>query len=276
MADAERRPELNRHGLITGATSGLGLAVARVAARLGMRLTLVGRDPERLDAASRQLSEKCPGSIGGQIVADLSIRGEPARVVRQAAEDQPLDFVCHAAGLSMRGTIADTSRDDFERTMAINFFAAAEIAAALGQPFGERGGRLVLIGSLATRVAPAYLGAYPASKHPLAALAQQLRLEQGAAGLRVLLVLPGPIARDDAGARYDAQAEGLPDVARKPGGGARVRAIDPEWLAERVLDYSRRGRAELVLPRKARLLFAVSQIWPSLGDRLLRRSMRGD
>jgi len=267
--------EAGKHGLITGGSAGLGFAIARAAVAEGMRVTLVARDAGRLREASEALRKKSPDAAVATLAADLAAAGEAERVVAEASAAAPLDLVCHAAGLSARGAISATPREAFERLMAINFFAAAELATALGDDFADRGGRLVLIGSLASRVAPAYLGAYPASKHPLAALAQQLRLELGPRGLRPLLVLPGPIARDDAGARYDDQAEGLPESARKPGGGAKVKAIDPDWLAARILDASREGRRELVVPAKARLLFTLSQLSPRLGDWLLRRSMGG-
>lgn len=265
--------EAGRNGLITGGSAGLGLAIARRAVAEGMAVTLVGRDGGRLAAAAEALRSSQPDAEVATLAGDLALDGEPTRVLREASEERPLDFVCHAAGLSARGRLVETSRGDWERLLAINFLAAAELAAAGGQALAERGGRLVLIGSLATRVAPANLGAYPASKHPLAALAQQLRMELGPDGLRTLLVCPGPIARDDAGSRYDDQADGLPAEARKPGGGAKVKAIDPDWLAGRILDASRRGKAELVVPSKARLLFTLSQLSPALGDWLLRRSM---
>lgn len=266
------QPELGRHGLITGGSAGLGLAIARAAVRQGMRLTLVARDPERLAHAAQTLCSERSDAVVDTLAADLAIDGEATRVAEQAGAAQPLDFVCHAAGLSTRGRLIDTPRSEHERLMAINYFAAAELAAAVGESLAGCGGRMVLVGSLATYVAPAYLGAYPASKHPLAALAQQLRLELGPAGLRTLLVCPGPIARDDAGARYDAQSANLPESARRPGGGARVKAIDPEWLAREILAASRRGRCELVVPGKTRILFALGRVSPRLGDWLLRRS----
>jgi short-subunit dehydrogenase len=266
-------PEAGRHALITGASAGLGLAIAHAAARAGMTVTLVARDVGRLEAAYDRLATLYPGKAFGKFSADLSESGAPTHVIREAQHDLPLDFVCHAAGLSTRGRIVDTPRSEFERLMAINFFAAAEMATALGESFAAREGRLVLIGSLASRVAPAYLGAYPASKHPLAALAQQLRMELGPAGLKTLLVMPGPLARKDGGVRYDAQAEGLPDAVRGPGGGAKVKAIDPDWLADRIIKASLAGKSELVVPAKARLLFLLSQVSPALGDWLLRRNM---
>lgn len=274
MASLQPKHEEGRRGLITGGSAGFGLVLALAAAEEGMRVVLVARDAGRLEAAAKAIREHAGDDAVETIAADLSVAGEPQRVVDEATAAAPLDFVCHAAGLSTRGRLIDTTRDEHERLIAINYFAAAELAATSAPHLAERQGRLVLIGSLASRAAPANLGPYPASKHAVAALAQQLRMEMGPAGLRTLLVCPGPIARDDGGSRYDAEAEGLTDSARRPGGGARVKAIDPDDLARRVLAASRAGKAELVTPLKARLLFALSQVSPSLGDWLLRRSMR--
>lgn len=276
MSPPPSAPEAGVHGLITGGSAGLGLAIARASVARGMRVTLVARDGGRLETAADQLRSATPGAAVSVAPADLGVAGETQRVAEEADRAAPLGFVCHAAGVSTRGRIVETPRSEFERLMALNFHAAAELATTLGERLAERGGRLVLIGSLASRVAPAYLGAYPASKHPLAALAQQLRLELGPKGLKTLLVCPGPIARDDADSRYDGAAEGLPESAKRAGGGARVRAIDPDRLAAQMLAASRAGKAELVTPRKARLLFALSQLSPRLGDWLLRRSMRND
>jgi short-subunit dehydrogenase len=132
-------------------------------------------------------------------------------------------------------------------------------------------GHVVHIGSLAAKTASRFLGAYPASKFPLAAYAQQLRMELGPQGLHVLLVCPGPIRRDDAGSRYDAEAGNLPPEARQPGGGVKLKGIDPDWLAHRILVACERRQAELIVPGRARLLFALSQLWPSLGDWIITR-----
>ena len=132
-------------------------------------------------------------------------------------------------------------------------------------------GHLVFIGSLASKSASRYLGAYPASKFPLAAYAQQLRLELGPQGLHTLLVCPGPIRRDDAGQRYDAAAANLPPEARRPGGGVKLKGIDPDWLAARILRTCERRKPELVVPARARLLFAISQLWPRWGDWIVTR-----
>jgi hypothetical protein len=95
----------------------------------------------------------------------------------------------------------------------------------------------------------------------------------GSKGLHTLLVCPGPVARgaqENAVSRYATQPD-VPATAHQPGGGAKVRAIDPRWLSEKILWACEKRRAELVVPRRARLLFAISQLSPRFGDWYLRR-----
>jgi len=124
---------------------------------------------------------------------------------------------------------------------------------------------------LASKSAARFLGGYPATKFAVAAYSQQLRLELAEDGVHVLLVCPGPIARPDAGARYDDVAHDLPAAARQPGGGVKVRGLDPDDLARRILHACQRRSPELVVPARARWLFAIQQLWPRLGDWILRR-----
>ena len=77
--------------------------------------------------------------------------------------------------------------------------------------------------------------------------------------------------RDDAGHRYASESKDIPESAQRPGGGAKLDAIDPVKLAAQVLTACERRQPELVVPAKARWLFAVSQLWPTLGDEILRR-----
>ena len=101
---------------------------------------------------------------------------------------------------------------------------------------------------------------------------QQLRLELGPEGLHVLLVCPGPIKRDDERLYPLEGLEDVPDRARQPGAGVKVGRIPPQKLARAILRACERRRPEIVMPGKARLLFAVAQLWPRLGDWLVRRN----
>src|SRR5690606_16375908 len=108
-----------------------------------------------------------------------------------------------------------------------------------------------------------------ASKFAVAAYSQQLRLELSDQGLHVLLVCPGPIKRDEP--RVYAGQENIPAAARTAGAGVKVGRIDPQWLAKRILRGCERRELEIVVPAKARLLFAIAQLSANWGDWLLRR-----
>jgi NAD(P)-dependent dehydrogenase (short-subunit alcohol dehydrogenase family) len=215
-------------------------------------------------------------STGGHpcrfLAADVTRQADCERLATEVvAQCGRLDLLVNCAGRSARGGIATTTAEQFAELLDVNFLSAVNATqAALPHLLASRG-HLVFIGSLASKSASRYLGAYPASKFPLAAYAQQFRLELASQGLHTLLVCPGPIRRDDAGVRYDAAAMDLPPEARRPGGGVQLKRIDPEWLADRILRSCERRRPELVVPARARLLFAISQLWPSLGDWLVTR-----
>ena len=256
--------------LVTGGSAGLGLAIARALVGAGAKVTIAARDEARLCASARSLGTD--GRECRAIAADVTKQAECERIVSQVIADcGRLDLLVNCAGRSARGEIAATTTDQFAELLDVNFLSAVNVTqAALPHLLSSRG-HLVFIGSLASKAAARYLGAYPASKFPLAAYAQQLRLELAAQGLHTLLVCPGPIRRDDAGQRYASEAANLPPEARRPGGGVKLKEIDPDWLAGRILQSCERHSPELVVPARARLLFAIGQLWPSLGDWIVTR-----
>jgi short-subunit dehydrogenase len=268
-----------KRAVITGGSAGLGRALAGVLVQQGARVAIVARRAEPLEKVAGELRQ-----AGGNVMAITADVTRATDVDRLAATVQSawggLDLLCNCAGRSMRGTVLSTDVEDFRNLWEVNFLSALHCSKAFAPALAHSHGHIVLVGSLAGKAAAAYLGAYPSSKFPLAALAQQMRLEIGEAGPHVLLVCPGPIARDseasaESAGRYAEQVSNLPASAKKPGGGAKVRAIDPRWLSEQILDASQERRAELIIPRKARLLFAVSQLSPRLGDWILRRMTSG-
>jgi NAD(P)-dependent dehydrogenase (short-subunit alcohol dehydrogenase family) len=260
--------------LVTGGSSGLGLAIAQALVRAGARVTIAARDQTRLKHSAEQAS--AGGNPCRWQAADVTSHADVERLVAATVENAGrLDLLVNCAGKSARGEIAATSPEQFAELIDLNFLSAVRCTKAALPHLLKSRGHVVQIGSLASKAASRYLGAYPASKFPLAAYAQQLRLELGPRGLHVLLVCPGPLQRDDAGSRYAAAAQDLPPGAAQPGGGVKLTGIDPGWLAGRILRACQRRQAELVVPARARLLFALSQLWPSLGDWILRRLTGG-
>ncbi len=257
--------------VVTGASAGLGAVIARTLSARGAKLVLVARRVQPLEELADNLR-----ALGGEVMtvaADLTVPEDVDSLVQQVTQRHDrVDLLCNCAGRSARGAIHATTAEDFQQLLDVNFLAAVRTTRAFVPNLLQQQGHVVHIGSLASKVAARFLAAYPASKFALAAYAQQLRLELGPEGLHVLLVCPGPILRDDAMARYAAEAVGLPAEARLPGGGAKLKGIDPQWLAERILTACERRQSELVVPWKVRLLAALSQLSPRVGDWLLLRS----
>jgi uncharacterized protein len=91
----------------------------------------------------------------------------------------------------------------------------------------------------------------------------------------VLLVCPGPIERKDSRLYPLAGLEDVPASARAQGAGVKTKAIPPSKLAQAILHACEKRSPEIVMPGKARLLFAISQLWPSLGDWIVRKETGG-
>ena len=263
----------NKIALITGGSAGLGREIAQALVVAGAKVIITARDPARLHAAAEAIS--IPENACRFLPADVTRQEDVDRLFSQLATmESRLDLLVNCAGRSTRGKLLETTAEQFQEVLDVNFLSAVRCTHAALPLLLQSRGHLVNIGSLAAKTASPYLGAYPASKFPLAAYSQQLRLELASQGLHVLLVCPGPIRREDNGPRYAEQSAGLPPGASQPGGGVKIKGIEPEWLARRILLASERRQAELVVPARARLLFALAQLSPRLGDWVLKRMVR--
>lgn len=256
--------------LISGGSSGLGAMLARTLAAAGAKLVLGAIDAEGVEAVAASLRSTGCDAMG--VWADVTQQEPVDRLVAAAIERHGrLDALLNCAGRSARGAVLETTPEQFLDLLSLNFLATVRCTRAAAPHLIQSRGHLVNIGSLAAKTAARFLGAYPASKFPVAAYSQQLRYELNPLGVHVLLVCPGPIARADAGTRYDDQSAGLPESARRPGGGVKLKGIPPERLAQQILRYCQRRKPELIMPAKARLLFAISQLSPTLGDWIIAK-----
>ena len=257
--------------LVTGGSSGLGRAIADAFAAAGCRLVIAGLEPEAVAQAADEIRATGCDALG--IAADITRQEQVDALFSQAlAHFGQLDVLVNNAGRSMRGKILDTTPEQFRDLMELNLLALVRCTRAAAEQLLARRGHVVNIGSLAAKSAARWVGAYPATKFAVAAYCQQLRLELGPQGLHVLLVCPGPIERSG-GRLYPLDGlEDIPPQARQPGAGVKVRAISPETLARRILQACQRRQPELIIPGKARLLFVLSQLCPSLGDWLVLRN----
>jgi short-subunit dehydrogenase len=232
-------------------------------------LAVVGLEGETVRLAAAEM--RSAGAEVLDLTADITRQDEvDAMLTRTVGHFGRLDVLVNNAGRSMRGKVADTTPEQFRELMELNFIALVRCTRAALPHLLARRGYVVNIGSLAAKVASRWVGAYPATKFAVAAYSQQLRLELGPQGLHVLLVCPGPVARKDQRLYPLEGLEDVPEHARGPGAGVKLPTIPPEKLARRILLACQRGEPELIVPLSARLLFAISQLWPAVGDWLVR------
>jgi NAD(P)-dependent dehydrogenase (short-subunit alcohol dehydrogenase family) len=254
--------------VVTGGSSGLGRAIAEAFADRGAKLVVAALEAEDVARSAAALRRSGTEVLG--VAADVTCQADVERMFRETLDRfGHLDVLVNCAGRSARGKVLDTTPEQFQSLMELNFLGLVRCARAAVPYLLERRGHLVNIGSLAAKAAARWLGAYPVSKFAVAAYSQQLRLELGADGLHVLLVCPGPIARKEPRLYPLEGLEELPETARRAGAGVKSSAIDPARLARLILRACEQRKAELVVPARARVLFALAQLWPRLGDWLI-------
>ena len=260
-----------------GATAGLGRAFAIELARQQVgHLTLVARSSDGLQKLRSELLDQFASLDVICLPADLCVKEQLQQACEQLqqAGQRRVDLVVQAVGQSDRGRLLDLSSQRLHELIDTNVLSSLHAVQCFHPLMQPAGGNIVLVGSLASLFAPRFLGGYAIAKHGLAALAQQARLELAEVGIHVLLACPGPIVRDDSGTRYDQHArEGsVPDTARQPGAGAKIRGLDPERLVREILQAAAAKQPRIIRPRKAQLLHWLSALSGSLGDRLLREN----
>lgn len=195
--------------LVTGASSGIGRACALLLSTRGETLVLAARREETLEEVARECL--AAGAGGVEVVpTDVTDDDAVARLVGACTRGgRRLDGVVHCAGIVTYGRTEDTSAEDFALVVSVNLLGAANVARHVVPVMREqRGGSLVLVGSLLGQLAVPEMTPYVVSKWGVRALARQLHLENlDVPGLRVVHVSPGSVdtaiydnALDSAGA----------------------------------------------------------------------------
>lgn len=257
--------------LVTGGSNGLGKVIAQTFGESGAKVAIVGLEAGDVEKTTEEFRAK---KIEVEpLVADVTRPEDAKRVVEETvARFGALDALVNAAGRTHRGFLMQTPLEEFQSLWNLNVMGTIACTQAAYPQLVARKGHVVNIGSLAAKSAARWVGAYPVTKHAVAAFSQQLRLEAAPDGVHVLLVCPGPVKRDNPRLYPLKNAEGIPESALMPGGGVKVGKIDPHELALAILKACEKCQPEIVLPRKARLLFAINQICPKLGDWIVKKS----
>jgi NAD(P)-dependent dehydrogenase (short-subunit alcohol dehydrogenase family) len=193
MADAEPYDLDGRRVLITGASSGIGAALARELASAGAVVGLCARRAERLEEVLADCRQASPSSR--MWVQDLSRLDEVAPFARRASQELGgVDVLVNNAGIPKRRHVRELSAEAVDEIMAINFSSPMRLTLALLPEMLERGdGRIVNVSSIAARLSPPRETAYAASKAALTTWTESMAVDLHGSGVRVHLVFPGVI-----------------------------------------------------------------------------------
>ncbi|MDJ0633913.1 MAG: SDR family oxidoreductase [Xenococcaceae cyanobacterium MO_188.B29] len=185
---------LNQHAIITGGSSGIGKATAKLLAQQGANISIIARDRAKLDLAKQEI-ETVRVNSNQQVlalVADVAKQSENKAAIRTAIEQlgNP-DILITSAGMAYPGYFADIPLEIFEQTMAVNYLGSLySTRAVLPAMETKQKGHIVLISSGAGLIGLYGYSAYSPSKFALRGLAESLRGELKTKGIKVSIVYP--------------------------------------------------------------------------------------
>jgi short-subunit dehydrogenase len=233
--------------LLTGATGGLGRAIAKAMAARGARLSLSGRKVEALE----ELAAELPGEGHQVFPSDLALPGAAERL---AADAGKVDVLVANAGLPGTGRLPEISSEQLTGTLRVNLEAPMLLARAVETQMVERGsGHMVFIASLSGKSATPLSSIYNATKFGLRGFALGLRADLDPLGIGVSIVSPGTIR--EAGMYADSGADPIPGL----GTGT------PQQVADAVVKVIEQNKVEIsVAPIQQRLLAHFALATPAI------------
>lgn len=219
----------DRTAVVSGASSGIGLAIARGLTGAGFRVAMLGRDRDRLTSAARGI--RGAAVIRCDVGDDASVAGAAGEIRKQLGV--PSLLVNNAGSFHIAG-IEQESVEEFGRTLDVNLTGAFRLVRAFLPLMRERGsGHVIMIGSIADHSAFPGNAAYAASKYGSRALHEVLRAETKGSGVRASLISPGPV---------DTPIWDEIDPDAKPGFTKRSEMLNAEAVADAVVWVATRPR----------------------------------
>jgi short-subunit dehydrogenase len=251
--------------ILTGASSGIGHALALRLAKRGAHLVLASRNRERLDALATAIRAKRSNTT--VVPTDVTDPAQRTRLIEQAlAALGGLDILINNAGVGALGFFEDVDEERLRRIMEVNFFGATELTRlALPHLRQGRDPMIVNVASVLGRRAIPGCVEYCASKFAMVGWSEGLRAELAGSGVHVLVVCPGGVETE-----FDAnmieQRTQLPFRNR--------RRMSADRCAQIIVAAMRRHKNEVVITAEAKLAVWFNRLAPRLLDRVLARYAR--
>jgi short-subunit dehydrogenase len=250
---------------ITGASSGLGEALAHSFAERGARLLLSARRLDRLSQVARAL----PGPRPELLPFDLgALESLPTRVSEAIARMGRVDVMVHNAGVGQRSSVLESTFAVERRLMEVNFLGPVALTKALLPTMvAQGGGAFLVVSSVLGLLSVKHRAAYCASKHALHGYFNALRAELHSEHVRVLLACPGHIDSEfsRSALEADGRAHGIDDASTRAG-------MSPRECAERTLSALLRERDEVYVAGWESLGVYLNRFAPTLLRKLMARA----
>jgi short-subunit dehydrogenase len=259
--DLKLKPLDQQVVVITGASSGIGLATAEAAAKRGAKLVLTARSEATLAEVVRRITE-----AGGEAIylpADVGSRAQVEEVARAAIERfGRIDTWVNDAGVSIYGRLDEISEEDSRRLFDTNFWGVVNGSLAALPHLLKQGGALINLGSEVSDAVVALQGMYSASKHAVKGFTDALRVEleeMDDAPISITLIQPTAVDTPfpQHARNYMAREPKLPSPR-----------LDPQKVANAILDAAVKPARDVTVGLVAKLDTALAKGLPSLGDKL--------
>jgi short-subunit dehydrogenase len=260
-----RRSIAGARMLITGASQGIGRALAEAAALQGAKVLAAARSDRLLDKLAGQV--RAGGGVLEVVHADVTDPADRERMVSAAQQAfGGLDVLINNAGIGATGHFVEASQDRLRKIMEVNFFGVTETTRAC-LPLLRRGNRpaIVNISSIAGKRGIPARSEYSASKFALQGFSEALRAELAKDGIDVIVVCPGLTQTNFSQNMLEQKARLQFD---------HMRGMTAEAVAAATLHALTRGRAEICLTVPGKVLVFVSRFFPRLADRIAARRVR--
>jgi short-subunit dehydrogenase len=242
--------------IVTGASEGIGAAVAKGLQQRGAKLSLVARSEDKL---------RVVGGPDALVIAGDLLDSEIRASVVQRTIDRfgRIDVLINNAGAGLYAPSHLTSLEDARRLWDLNFFAPLDLVQrSVVFMKQQRSGVIVNVGSIAGKMTLPWFTLYSASKYALGSLTDGLRMELRAHGIHTITVCPGYV-----NTRFQQNViQGTPPPLASP---ARKWAITPEKCADDIIRGIERGKRTVVTPASGWVLVTLERIFPTLVDRQL-------
>ncbi len=253
--------------LITGASSGIGRALAFAFGHEGASIVICARQPEALNTVSQELQQAGIDNLA--LTADVSVEADVKALIDQAvAHYGRLDILVNNAGITMRSLVVDADPAVFRKVMDINFMGTVYATRYALPHILKTKGSVVGISSIAGyRGLPVRAG-YSASKFAMNGFLEALRTEMRHTGVHVLTACPGFTTSNIRVAALDASGQVAGETVRDESS-----MMSAEECAQHILKAVKKRKRELILTSQGKLTVFLNKWLPALTDRLVYNTL---